>query len=87
MDKEYKLVLIALSLFALGYVLGLFQGTAAGENTGLRAQDSAVIKVLGTENANLNTTIKTYSSVLQVLSKADTTGNTLKYLKSKGIAK
>lgn len=76
-----KLVAISICLLMFGYLLGYSTGVYKGENTGLRAQDAAVIKALGVTNANLNSELKIANLVLGNVAELDSTGRTEVYMR------
>jgi len=67
-------------LFAMGYALGFVTGNLNGENKGLRAQDTAVIKALGVTNARIQSDLIAANKILTEAANVDTTGKTKGYI-------
>ncbi len=81
LNDDVKKVIIALSLFALGYFLGNNAGIYKGENIGLRAQDSKSIVTLGATVTALNRELKIANRVMSAVAKMDSTGHSEQYMK------
>ena len=77
---QARLSVLMVALLLSGYIFGFATGNYRGQNVGLRAQDTAVIKALGVTNTRIQADLIAANKILSAAAKVDTTGKTKGYI-------